>query len=188
MELAAAVYRLTEKIPAEEILKRKIREVGLSLLKDFICRAENGIMEKIRLLGVFFILGQKQNWLIGRDCRMIFEKYKNWARQIKGGPKEEKEEIIKKVKNQESIKSFALKKIRQRSEWASLKERQAIIVNILRKKSAGVGFSNLVKILKNKGVSDISSRTVRNDLRRLIEKNIIKQNGWAKNSIYKLTK
>ena len=45
-----------------------------------------------------------------------------------------------------------------------------------------------MKLLKSLSLEKISPRTVRNDLKWLIEQKVIKQNGWAKQSLYKLEK
>ena len=186
VELAAAVYRLTEKIPADEILKRKIREVSLGLLKDFIYHAQNDIMDKVRLLGTFFILGQKQNWLDGQDCRLIFEKYKAWAKTIGEAPQEKEITKVKAEKPAKTVAALATGEFNKRKIY--FKQRHSAIIDVLEKNNSGIGFGELMKLLKSLSLEKISPRTVRNDLKWLIEQKVIKQNGWAKQSLYKLEK
>lgn len=191
VKLCLAVYRLTDNFPAGEILKKRIRESALSFLEMFISDDADGIIKQVRMLGCLFILAQKQGWVGAENYGILFSAFKSLL-NVANGPaatiaktvqivqqkgEEEKIEAEKKIKTSKGSPS---------KKGAALTDRQKSIAGLLGGKINGINFGAITTELGKRGFMDVTARTIRNDLRQMVEFGVIEQAGWAKKSFYKL--
>jgi len=61
--ITLALYKVTDFLPEEEVLRQKIREAGNDVLEDLLCSNSEDIEVKINLLIAYFQVAMPQNWL-----------------------------------------------------------------------------------------------------------------------------
>lgn len=153
-ELAAAVYRLAKLCPEGEILVSQMKKRALDILADFIKKDFVKTMAKIEVLQSFFNLAQLQNWVNSANFEVLDKAYQGLK------------------------KSFGKPKIAVSSVEAILNERQEQILKFLASKK-----KFRLKEVKKK-FSQVSDKTLRNDLKVLAKQKFIKRQGRGAGSIY----
>ncbi len=197
LKLTLALYRVSERIPQEEPLRKKIREKANEILElifsinpgiDFERKMK--IKEEIRVLGSFFKIASEQNWVDSKNFKVLLEEYKkiyNLVDKLADVNLTQKEEERPKVQiSQESL--IISKKLTKPTKNAqgersinnfSPPERQKRILALIHQNKRAT-----LEELRFK-FSDISQRTLRRDLEKLIkEGKIIRKRLGKKNVIY----
>lgn len=181
LALTLALYRVSERIPQEEPLRKKIREKANEILElvfsinpsiDLEKKAK--IKEEIRVLGVFFKVASEQNWVNPKNFKILLEEYKKIYNLIN-------ELDDKKLIQEKPTISKKLKKPVQEGRSNNLlpSERQKRILELICR-NRRVSLEELR--LK---FSDISQRTLRRDLEKLIkERKIVRKRLGKKDVIY----
>ena len=181
LALTLALYRVSERIPQEEPLRKKIREKANEILElvfsinpsvDFEKKAK--IKEEIRVLGVFFKVASEQNWVNPKNFKILLEEYKkiyNLINELDDKKLiQEKPTISKKLKKpvQEGRSNNLLPSERQKRILELIYQNRRVSLEELRLK-----------------FSDISQRTLRRDLEKLIkERKIVRKRLGKKDVIY----
>jgi len=163
LELTAAVYRLTAKFPAGEVLKNRLRETALDILRDFILRNFSGIMKKTKLITGYFLVARKQNWAQEINYEILIAAYRNLGLpQLKTG---------KSVSTPTNPGGPAKKKARRRE-----------ILRLLENSSQqGTSSSDIAAKMPL-----ASERTIRHDLKILEQKGFLAREGETHHSVYRL--
>ena len=181
LALTLALYRVSERIPQEEPLRKKIREKANEILElvfsinpsiDLEKKAK--IKEEIRVLGVFFKVASEQNWVNPKNFKILLKEYKKIYNLIN-------ELDDKKLIQEKPTISKKLKKPVQEGRSNNLlpSERQKRILELIYR-NRRVSLEELR--LK---FSDISQRTLRRDLEKLIkERKIVRKRLGKKDVIY----
>jgi len=181
LALTLALYRVSERIPQEEPLRKKIREKANEILElvfsinpsiDLEKKAK--IKEEIRVLGVFFKVASEQNWVNPKNFKILLKEYKKIYNLIN-------ELDDKKLIQEKPTISKKLKKPVQEGRSNNLlpSERQKRILELICR-NRRVSLEELR--LK---FSDISQRTLRRDLEKLIkERKIVRKRLGKKDVIY----
>jgi len=181
LALTLALYRVSERIPQEEPLRKKIREKANEILElvfsinpsiDLEKKAK--IKEEIRVLGVFFKIASEQNWVNPKNFKILLEEYKkiyNLINELDDKKLiQEKPTISKKLKKpvQEGRSNNLLPSERQKRILELIYQNRRVSLEELRLK-----------------FSDISQRTLRRDLEKLIkERKIVRKRLGKKDVIY----
>ncbi len=181
LALTLALYRVSERIPQEEPLRKKIREKANEILElvfsinpsiDLEKKAK--IKEEIRVLGVFFKVASEQNWVNPKNFKILLEEYKkiyNLINELDDKKLiQEKPTISKKLKKpvQEGRSNNLLPSERQKRILELIYQNRRVSLEELRLK-----------------FSDISQRTLRRDLEKLIkERKIVRKRLGKKDVIY----
>lgn len=172
LNLTLALYRVSEKIPQEEPLRKKMREKASEILELFFSvnpsidfEKKEKIRENIRVLGAFFKIASQQDWVDPRNFKILLEEYKklyNLTDQIVANYQEKQGVTPQKP----SFKPPETKPVVTKKEKVSNlfpSERQKRILELIHQKNR-VSLEELRSIF-----SDISQRTLRRDLERLIK-------------------
>jgi len=198
--LSLAVYRVTASFPIGEVLTRQLRLLAnqvaaeLSLVDDALNVAGDiavsdliGIEKKINYLRVYFKIASRQNWVRVINWTVLNFEYSKLRQEINliGKNQKRKEAIVEEGKEAEgiSLMSHNIKKEEKAkrepsSKIAGLTERQKRILTEISKRQF-IKSSDLTPLFKN-----VSERTLRNDLIFLLEKKLIKREGFNKTTTY----
>jgi len=193
LALTLALYRVSERIPQEEPLRKKIREKANEILElvfsinpsiDFEKKAK--IKEEIRILGVFFKVASEQNWVNPKNFKILLEEYKkiyNLINELADKKLIQEKEKTPKVQISQETPTISkkLKKPVQEGRSNNLlpSERQKRILELI--------YQNRRVSLEELRLkfSDISQRTLRRDLEKLIkERKIVRKRLGKKDVIY----
>ena len=208
--MSLAIYRITAKLPVGEVLVGQLRGLGneiaatlssavaeLSSAGDLTAENFVDIQNKINRLKIYLAIAKAQNWVKAINWSILdFEYYKLQQEVLFELAKEgdssrvltQKQEAVDKRENQESnsITSHnveASKKVASARpislEPSGLSSRQSEILDLLNKKGS-LKMSALIPLFKD----EASDRTLRNDLKFLLGKKLIKKEGFNKTAIY----
>jgi len=175
LKLTLALYRVSEKIPQEEPLRKKIREKANEILElvfsinpsiDF--EKEAKIKEEIRILGAFFKIASEQHWVNPENFKILLEEYKKIYSSIdkfiesKGKETRKERERVESPPPDTSQISQKREKIENSNNFPPSERQKKILELIYQNKKA-----SLEEIRSM--FPDISQRTLRRDLEKLIK-------------------
>lgn len=199
LELALAVYRVTELFPREEILRIRIRERALGITDGLIKLFNLGLnphLEKLdadfEVLFAYFEIAQAQNWVKPQNFKVLIHYYRDLQEEInvaRGSPRflsrfsssqELKKEEVEKKKEQIRKKERQVQ--RNEAEEVELTPRQQDIFNYLQ----SIGRGRMEEI--SRVFSAISKRTLRRDLENLLKMGYIKRLGFGTAVLYETHK
>lgn len=168
-ELASAVYRVAKFCPGGEVLISKIKQIALDILADFIKKDLPKTAEKIEVLQGFFKLAQLQNWVNQANFNILDRGYQGLKTLIQSPTGQRKAK-------KPSISDFppAIKK------KAIFNQRQEQILKFLATKK-----EFRLKEIKKK-FFQVSDKTLRNDLKTLVNQEFLKREGRGAGSVYKV--
>jgi len=185
IELTVALYRVTARFPENEALSRKIREKANDVLVDFIYlnpsfnaqAVENvRISKDIEILLALFSVAESQNWVNKKNFAVLRREYSQIREEIKNFiPKKTQKstKIAKKDKKTEIIRETEEKKALTKGPSA----RQKKIVELIESKGK-VSLAEFREIF-----SYFSPRTLRRDLKNLVNKGVIRKIRTGKEDI-----
>ncbi len=185
LNLALAIYRLTERLPKGEIMISQLRKLGNEVVGDLMMDKFFNAQKKIELLSVYFKISRAQKWvrevnwlILEREYRrlsqeiMILSQIGEVEREVKAGKKVEPPVMSHNVAIEQKLPRFA-------SRHSALSPRQKKILEELKKKES-IKMSDLTPLFKNTA----SERTIRNDLQILLKKGLIDKTGTHKTTVY----
>ncbi len=183
LQITNELYRITLLFPKKEPLRYKLRNIGNDILANFVDLTQEDDDERrfnlveqsnqqIEVLEGFLDLARQQNWVRMSDLLNLQKEY-NIVQDRLLDIYNEKEE---KPKVQHA--AHVVVKNEPRVEKNELSERQKMILRVLKnKEKAQVG--DLKEYFP-----DVSKRTIRRDLKELIENETIKREGQKSNTFY----
>jgi DNA-binding transcriptional ArsR family regulator len=200
LQLTNEVYRITLLFPKKEPLRYKMREVSNEILANFISLSEEDNTRrkislakkshnKIKILDSFLNIARSQGWVRNSDLLSLQEEYGGLKDKIDNvdvivGKVEEVNEVdageAAHVPITEVRESDILHEEEIDEKGISLSGRQEKILKILKKKERAQ-----VHEMKNY-FPDISKRTLRRDLKELLENALIERKGKRSNTFYKI--
>lgn len=187
LNLSLAVYRVTASFPVGEVLSYQLRLLANQIVGDIMVNDLAKIEKRINRLLVYFKIASQQNWVRAVNWTVLNFEYIKLKQEIdllsRIGREEEviaKEE--KEVKNISLMSHNIKKEVKTIKEpapkIADLSERQnAILIEINKRKL--IKSAELIPLFKNS-----SERTLRNDLKLLLEKKLIRKEGFNKTAAY----
>lgn len=173
-ELAAAVYRVAKLLPEGEVLVIKIKELALDILADFIKNDCGNTKNKIKVLENFFKLARLQGWVSSTNFDILEKKYQEHS-EVLDRPKFSP---AKTRKVADSILTTPTIKEAPERKRAILTQRQEQILRFLATQKE----FRLKEIRKS--FSKISDKTLRNDLKALVNLKYLRREGQGAGSVY----
>ncbi len=194
LQITNELYRITLLFPKKEPLRYKMRELGNEILANFVdLSKEEDRMRKISLaeqsskqievLEGFLDVARSQNWVRISDLLSLQEEYddlKDNLLSVNNNLKKKKKQKVVKASTPKVQKTQKVQKEPEPQEEISLSERQKKILKILKKKERAQ-----VHEMKNY-FPDTSKRTIRRDLKELLENALIKRKGQRSNTFYEM--
>ncbi|OGZ57972.1 MAG: hypothetical protein A3B96_01390 [Candidatus Spechtbacteria bacterium RIFCSPHIGHO2_02_FULL_43_15b] len=187
VELCLAVYRVTEKFPENEVLRRKFRELSIDLLslfcyyianptsksRLFICSKVKG---KIIEFDAYSQVVRVQVWVNPANFEILRKEYENLASGLEMHKNSDNVANVKYKKTgisnrKELAQSKLQKEIGERSH-----ERQDFILKLLERKKGGASNTEIAKSMKT------SKKTAERHLKYLLEKGAIIKEGRTRNA------
>ena len=157
IDLSLAVYRITKLFPEKEALIFQMRETANEILKQITLKEDKKAVKIIEVLLNYFKIAKSQKWtkdvnfvILEREYNKVLESLNKSKR--KGNKDNFKNKVIFRDDNQKDLK---------------INHRQKEIINYLEKNKIAKG-SDIIGLF-----SGISGRTTRNDLKDLVEKNLL---------------
>ncbi len=190
LNLTLAIYRLTERFPEKEILSWQLRRLGNEIIGDLTADDFSGVNKKTKLLLIYFKIGRAQKWVKDINWLVLEKEYSVLAQEVSdfigiGGSFIEVDSIRPEVKKAPSRNIVSHNAVMAPNERPSvtgidgLHQRQQKIFKEIEDKGS-VRMSDLIPLFKN----EVSERTLRNDLRVLLERGLIIKTGSHKSTVY----
>lgn len=170
LDLVLAVYRLTKLFPEGEVLIAQIRQTANLIVADLIAEDYREASRKIKTLDCFFKIAEKQNWTKRVNFVILNNKYKELLKEIETRPDQEKTDRVKEKTGQKIVRKKAKK----------LSQRQKKIFDFIKEKKL-VQARDLFSVFPK-----LNPRTIRRDLRELVQKNLVHQKGRGRGSVYRV--
>jgi len=168
--ITLALYKVTDFLPEEEVLRQKIREAGNDVLEDLLCSNSEDIEVKINLLIAYFQVAMAQNWLDEKNFLVLKREYTSIKQKIDAFKEQETKEIEpKQVKIRKKVDNPVKKPKKTVSSGNSRNKRQDRILELMQ-----VHGKITLEELKNE-LSQVCPRTLRRDIGDLLEKNVIQR-------------
>lgn len=194
LDLALAVYRLTNQIPKNEVMIGQLRKLSNELIGDLMMDNFVKYRKKVELLIVYFKISQAQNWVREVNWLILENEYKKLSLEVILFEKTDQEaQIINREKKrgflrpeQATIRSHNTiinDKIAQLASENQLSGRQQKILEEIKIKES-IKMSDLIPLFKNIA----SERTIRNDLQILLKRGLINRTGTHKTTVYFINK
>jgi len=187
LNLSLAVYRVTANFPIGEVLIRQLRLLANQVAGDIAADDLISTSKKIDRLLAYFKIASRQNWIRAINWTILnfeYSKLKQEAILLRISEKEE-ESIVEegKAARDTILTSHNIRKREKSvngsvSKSSGLSERQDMILAEINKRQS-IKNADLVPLFKN-----VSERTLRNDLKLLLEKKLIRKEGINKTAIY----
>lgn len=191
-EICLAVYRLTNLFPRGEVLTNQIRELAneiaaevLSHKPRFEMRTLERVNDKISKIIVYFEIAKAQNWLKPINFEVLIREYQGLKEEI------EKERTLRLqpstaapaqgINATEGLFSERSERSKQsrRAKKQKITERQKKILTYLQEKNSAK-MKDFLEIFKD----EVTERTLRSDLKFLINQGLIKKQGHLKTTKY----
>jgi len=177
--LSLAIYRVTDKFPAGEILIWQLRRTSNEIVAEIIEGDFDCVRKKIEIILSYFKIAQAQNWVRPINWSILDFEYCKLKQEIvlalivkeEAGEKESASGIVS--------HNIERKKKSAKTQKGPLSSRQDRILEIIQNKGS-VKMSDLLPLLK----SVASERTLRNDLLDLVSKKLVKKEGFKKSARY----
>ncbi len=165
IELCLAVYRVTDKFPANEVLREKLRNAALDIVEVIIYDLEKGPTiesrffnpQKLEVILAHFNVAKRQNWVEGENFEILAGAYCTLYSD-----------------NQKETNLLGEAYMAQRKIPKSPNERQDDIIGFLRQHKEGANLADLSQFLK------LSKRSVNRELAGLIAQGIVFKKGVTK--------
>jgi hypothetical protein len=194
LDLALAVYRLTNQLPKNEVMIGQLRKLSNELIGDLMMDNFVKYRKRTELLMMYFKISRDQNWVRDVNWQILEKEYQKLSRRVilfeKAG--EEAQTINEKKKRvflrsvQVPIRSHNTNTDEQIGRLVRenrLSARQQKILEEM-KISESIKMSDLIPLFKNTA----SERTIRNDLQILLKRGLIDKTGTHKTTVYFLKK
>lgn len=179
---ACAVYRVGDRLPADDPLTRMLKEAALTTTAScvvFFCSPEGYNERKahgdIDTLRTFFVVAKNQDWLDPRNFSVLLEEYlqlKEEIREFRG----------KQAERENESKRGPLKEKNERNE--------AVVISNRQKKILAYAKDHLGEEISLKQVRDmfpdVAYRTVQRDIQMLLDIGLIGKKGTTHNTTYHL--
>jgi len=160
LELSLAVYRVTKLFPEGEVLVGLMRQVANQVLASLISGQKRQVKEQVEILLSYFQIAGKQNWTKQVNFVILTKEYRALLNKLEQAEPSQKKDILK---------------IKQSKE---LSQRQKKIVEHIKQKGS----------VKLKDISvlfpKLSLRTIRRELNRMTQQEILSQQGVGRGSFY----
>lgn len=193
LDLALAVYRLTNQLPKNEVMIGQLRKLSNELIGDLIMDNFVKYQKKTELLLLYFKISRAQNWVREINWLILENEYQKLSREVilfeKAGQdvqtiNEKRRRALLKPE-QPSIRSHnnTNEQIARLARENRLSARQQKILEGM-KVSESIKMSDLIPLFKNTA----SERTIRNDLQVLLKRGLIDKTGTHKTTVYFLKK
>lgn len=187
-----ALYRVTNKIPREEALHRKLREEALLAVakSEYFFRSARDadyqrLSSSIRTLLNYLNIAGRQNWVDGQNF-IVLQKallsFHHSVRNIKVSVPKKEEKKLKPISSI-AVKKVVLAKPQRRVKAKSqikISDRQKKIVQHLNQ-NGSVQVGDLSSIFPQ-----LSKRTIRRDLESLVKDSLVKRGGKTNGTTYQL--
>lgn len=175
-KLTAAVFRVTENFRGSSTLKDKIQELALNIFAKSNPHFDSLISEDINVLKNFLNLAKDLNLTKSINCEILIAEYERVLKYVIS-VLPEKLKLSKNIaKNNKPKTAREFNAIRNQSEKLAASHQKIIAL-----------FKNKEKLRMkeiSKAFPDITSRTLRNYLRGLIDKKLVYNQGKGAGSVY----
>lgn len=183
IKLTLAVYQVTGKFPENEPLRSQIRQKANTFLADFIClnpqkKEKLRINRQIETLLAYFSVAEGQNWLNNKNFKVLAKEYERVRQGIK-------EFTNNSLKNEEFFPETIQEEAAKRKSEAITQSAGIVQKSARESLSPSVRQKKIIEIAKNKGevllselralFSEITPRTLRRDLKVLVEEGSIER-------------
>lgn len=175
-ELTRALYRVTEKMSAEEPAREKLRKLSLDILEDFCGRPDKKTQKRLKAVQYFMEIAKDGGWVKEVNFDILLATYKKLLVPKKEPVYNFKIQTTKtenKVAFSES-RNAALEKRLARKRERKDKTRQAI------EEAGTISFKNLRALFP-----DASDRTLREDIKELAKEGLVKSKKNRREVIYR---
>ncbi|HDJ30389.1 MAG TPA: DeoR family transcriptional regulator [bacterium] len=179
VKLTLAVYRVTQKIPLQEPLRYKIREIADKILEEYVKSnpASSLMLRYIDLLQAFFHIAQQENWVNPLNFQILSQEYQKLAQKIKthsqkSQPSQEVIHLPPKQKIEAKEREFVGKEIKVRPSF-----RQQKILSLL-KENKQLTLSQLRKLFPQ-----VSDRTLRRDMESFLKAGLISRKRMGRKDV-----
>ena len=175
-KLTAAVFRVTENFSGGHILKDKIQEKALNIFAKSNPHFDGSVLEDINLLKKFLNLAKDLNLTKGINCEILIAEYERILRYVISVLPEQLKSQKNTAKNNEYKTARERNAIKNQNEKLVASHQKIIAL-----------FKNKEKLRMkeiSKAFPDITSRTLRNHLRGLIERGLVYNKGKGAGSVY----
>lgn len=189
LNLTFAIYRLTDKLPRVEPIGWQIRKIANEVVGDLALVNFKIAQKRIELLFLFFEIAQAQNWVKPANWQVLKNEYTELNQEILylelAGDLSQKEKVREEGLNKGYDMSHNInngeKKVRKdiTKRWVEMNQRQEEILEKIKNKKA-IKISDLIPLFKNK----VTERTLRQDLKILAEKGLIRKKGANRTMVY----
>lgn len=168
IELCLAVYRVTDRFPANEVLREKLRGISLDLIAGIIYDAGNTPTEKSRFLSseklvkiikAYFDIAGRQDWVDPKNFAILSEAYKFFGEEcggLKQGkieqfvPSERQKEILRFLESGEEKKAEEIARALKLSTKTIFRDLKPMVgAGIVRKSGATKAAKFYITLLKN---------------------------------------
>lgn len=192
-KLTIAVIRVTESFRGGEVLKKKIQEKALDIFAKSNPHIDAALLKDIKLLKQFINLAKDLQLTKPVNCEVLIREYNKIyelaldninvsSPKLKDDSLED--EIV--VRKPDAAVHLKIKKERKRKDNHTsieyLTERQRKILSLFTNKKE-FRLKDIGRLLRN-----VTSRTLRNDLRGLVDTGKLQHNGMGAGSVYKVHK
>ena len=184
--MSLAIYRVTAQFPNGEVLIRQMRELGNEIAALSSTGDIDEMKKGINRLRVYFAIAKAQNWVKPINWSILDFEYYKLEQEVDFdiGKKEaaRKEETMEREISfmSHNIREVKMKQKESKTEDGNrLLARQEKLLKTIQNTSL-IKMSGLVPLLRDVA----SERTIRNDLRELLDRNLIKKDGVNKSAKY----
>ncbi len=184
LNLTLAIYRLTDRLPRNEFLSGRLRELSSELVGDLAVANFQEAREKIIRLLVFFKISQEQNWVNPLNWRILSSEYKMLQHDIilKLAKRDKEEESpTQDIMSHNIRKEVKIPRVKLESLNQKLNQRHKKIMEFL-EENGPKKISEIIPLFNNQ----ISERTLRNELAEMVKQKMIKKRGFNKTTEYYL--
>jgi hypothetical protein len=165
LQLALAIYRLTELFPEGEVLIGQMRQVANQVLAELVLGQQEEAVRQIKVLLSYFQIAQAQKWTKQINFVILTREYKELLNKI---------DLTK--------KQVSSGQIQERAKRERLNQRQEKIFEYIKK-------NNSVKIKELSILfPQLTPRTIRNDLNDMVRRGILFRQGKGRGSFYEINK
>lgn len=191
IELCMALYRVTELLAQDEVLRQRLRGSSLRIVENLAYNLSGPTsksrffnVEKLegilRVLIVYLLIAEKQGWVKAENFHVLKREYTSLYKEIERAYKyREQEDSFERA----DLAKSAPRELREGSfpelrAKGNFNERQKKIVNFLRKHPNGVPARKIATALKQK------ERTVGRELEVLLISDFVRKKGKTKGVKY----
>lgn len=180
LELAVALYKVTDLFPKEEVLKNLLREQALDIIRLTVDDSDSKEASvQLKVLLSYLKVGRAMRLAKPINFEILEREYGDLdtflQRQVSAGKSEPEKEILGPAFSDDKEKRQL---VGEKGNWG-VTERQKTILEYARQKRQ-VKISDLSSVFK-----ELSSKTIQRDLQDLVRKNILTTEGKRRWTIYR---